>query len=416
LTDGSAVNTYRFIRRDGALIPFHCNGTLILNARGEPSGFAGFGRDISEIQEKERLLRAAKNLAEEATKLKDKFVMLVSHDLRSPVAMIPAALNILRDQLSGKLNEQQARLLERSVSNCEGLINMIDQLLDISRLQTGKIQLARRFIDTHLLVGQVVDSLLALAERKGVTLINETKERTRIHADYNLICEVISNLVTNAIKFTRAGDTVTIYSPADNPGAIAVKDTGVGIPPRLIPDLFRHEVKTTTTGTAGEQGTGLGLPFCKDIMDAHGGSLSVESEAGKGTVFYIEFPIRTPVALIVEDDPLQLEMLSLQITEAGFTVVKAASGFEAIEIIRLSRPDVVITDINMPGMDGIELLGRFKEVFGGKPPPSIALTGSRDKFVLEQAFYAGASDVVNKPVDGNELIPRVNRLLMMESV
>lgn len=415
LTDGSALNTYRFISADGALIPFHCNGTLIVNALGEPSGFAGFGRDISKLLEKERLLRAAKEQAESATKLKDKFVMLVSHDLRSPIAMIPSALNILREQLADKLDETQARLLKMSVSNCERLIEMIDQLLDISRLQTGKIQLARRFIDARLLAGQVVDSLLALAERKGVTLINETKERTRIHADYNLICEVISNLVTNAIKFTRAGDTITIFSPADNPGAIAVKDTGVGIPPRLIPDLFRNDVKTTTNGTAGERGTGLGLPFCKDIMDAHGGDITVESEKGKGSVFYVTLPIRTPVALIVEDDPDQLEMLCLQIKEAGFTVVKAGSGLEALEIIRSSRPDVMITDIKMPGMDGIELLTRFKEVFGGKPPPSIALTGSRDKLVLEQAFYAGASDVVNKPVDGNELIPRVNRLLMMES-
>jgi PAS domain S-box-containing protein len=415
LTNGSAANTYRFIRRDGALIPFHCNGTLILNSRGEPSGFAGFGRDISELQEKERLLRDAKNMAENATLLKDRFVALVAHDLRSPIAMIPTALNILHDQLSGKLNEQQAKLLERSVSTCEGLINMIDQLLDISRLQTGSIKLVRRFMDARSLAGSVVDSLSPLAERKGVTLINETKERTRIHADYNLMYEVITNLMTNAIKFTRAGDTITIFSPADNPGAIAVKDTGVGIPPHIIPNLFHHEVKTTTTGTAGEQGTGLGLPFCKDIMDAHGGSLTVESEKGKGSVFCAVLPIRTPVALIVDDDALHREVLSWHIKGAGYRVVEAASGLEALDIIRLSRPDVVITDITMPEMDGIELLIRLKEASGGKPPPAIAVTASHDKLVLERAFYAGASDIVSKPVDENEFIPRVNRLLMMGS-
>jgi CheY-like chemotaxis protein len=267
-----------------------------------------------------------------------------------------------------------------------------------------------------LLAGQVVDSLAPLAERKGVTLLNETKERTRIHADYNLMYEALTNLVTNAIKFTRAGDTITIFSPVDNPGAIAVKDTGVGIPPHIIPDLFHHEIKTTTTGTAGEQGTGLGLPFCKDIMDAHGGSLTVESEKGKGSVFCAVLPIRTPVALVVDDDEDQREILSWYMKTAGINVVEAASGLEALDIIRSSRPDVVITDINMPGMDGIEFLTRLKEAVGGKPPPAMAVTGSRDKLILERAFYAGAADIVSKPFDENELISRVNRLLMMESM
>lgn len=361
-------------------------------------------------------LDAAKNLAESATKLKDKFVMLVSHDLRSPIAMIPSALNLIYSQLSGKLDETQAKLLKASVSNCERLIEMIDQLLDISRLQTGSVKPAFRFMDAHSLAKQVVDSLSPLAERKGVALVNEIKERTRIHADHSLIYEVISNLVTNAIKFTRAGDTVTIFSPPDNPGALAVKDTGVGIPQHMIPDLFRQEIKTTTIGTAGERGTGLGLPFCKDIMDAHGGTITVESEKEKGSVFCAMLPIRTPVALVVEDDQLQREILAWHVKEAGYAVVEAEGGLEALDALRMSRPDVMITDIKMPGMDGIELLTRFKEAFGGKPPPAIAVTGSRDKAVLEQAFYAGASDIVSKPIDENELIPRLNRLIMLEPV
>ncbi|MBF0293299.1 MAG: response regulator [Nitrospinae bacterium] len=414
LTEGSALNTYRFIRSDGALVPFHCNATLILNALGEPSGFAGFGRDISKLQEKENLLHAAKEQAESATRLKDKFVMLVSHDLRSPIAMIPSALNILREQLADKLDEPQLKLLDKSIVNCERLIEMIDQLLDISRLQTGTVKPFLRFIDANALARQIVETLSPLAERKGVALINAIKEKTRIYADYQLICEVISNLATNAIKFTRAGDTITIFSPEDNPSAIAVKDTGMGIAPHILPNLFHHEIKTTTTGTAGELGTGLGLPFCKDIMDAHRGTITVESERGKGSVFYAMLPARAPVALVVEDDPLQLEIISWHVKEAGFTVVEAGSGLEALDRIMTERPDVMITDIKMPGMDGIELLTRFKEVFGGKPPPSIALTGSKDKLVLERAFYAGAADVVNKPIDENELIPRLNRLLMME--
>lgn len=361
-------------------------------------------------------LEAARNIAEEATKLKDKFVALAAHDLRSPIAMMPTALNILRDQLAGKLNEQQSKLMERCASTCEGLINTIDQLLDISRLQTGSIKPAHRFINAREMAGQVVDSLSALAERKGVTIVNEIKERMRVYADYNLIREVITNLVANAIKFTRAGDTVSVFSPADNQGAIAVKDTGVGIPPHIIPNLFRHEVKTTTMGTAGERGTGLGLPFCKDIMDAHGGSLMVESEEGKGSVFRAVLPVRTPVALVVDGDADQREILSWHVKGAGFSVVEAGSGLEALDIIRSSRPDVVLTDITMPGMDGIELLTRLKEASGGKPPPALAVTGSHDKLILERVFYAGAADIVTKPVDENEFIPRVNRLLTMESL
>lgn len=385
----------------------------VLDDQGRVISVICISKDITGRKQAEIELRQAKEQAESATKLKDKFVALVSHDLRSPIAMILGSLNLLRDEADSKMGVSHKTLLEKSVSTCEGLIKMIDQLLDISRLQTGSIKPDLRFMDARSMASQIVSSLAPLAERKGVTLINETKERMRIHADYNLIYEVISNLVTNAIKFTRAGDTIGIFFPADKPGAIAVKDTGVGIPPHIIPNLFHHEVKTTTTGTAGERGAGLGLPFCKDIMNAHGGSLTVESEKGKGSLFCAVLPIRIPVALVVDDDADQIYILSSHMKRAGINVVEAANGLEALDIIRSSRPDVVITDINMPDMDGIELITRLKEAASGKPPPAMAVTASRDKLILERAFSAGAADVVTKPVDENEFIPRVNRLLMM---
>ncbi|MBF0293305.1 MAG: response regulator [Nitrospinae bacterium] len=375
----------------------------------------GFITDITGRKQAEIELRQAKEQAESATKLKDKFISLVSHDLRSPIAMIQGSLKFLQADLSAQLDPPKAKLMESSASTCDRLVKMIDQLLDISRLQTGSIKLAPRFMDARSMAMQIVSALAPQAEAKGVALVNAITERTRIYADYNLIYEVVTNLLANAIKFTRAGDTITLLAPMDNPGALVVKDTGVGIPPHIIPNLFLHEVKTTTTGTSGERGTGLGLPFCKDIMSAHGGSLSVESEVGKGSAFCAALPVRTPVALVADDDPDHREILSWYVKKAGIRVVEAGNGLEALDIIRSSCPDILITDINMPVMDGVELLGRLKEAFGGKPPPAIAVTSSRDKLLLERAFYAGAADVIAKPVDENEFIPRLNRLLMIES-
>ena len=245
--------------------------------------------DISKSKEAEAALVEAKERAEKATRLKDNFVALIAHDLRSPIGAVLGMLHFLDPGKRAVDEAKQRDFYRQSIGRLNGMVTLIDEMLDVSRFQTGKIELK---MEPHLAFGLTLPAmaLKPSALDKGVELINEVPEDLEIVVDATYIGQVIQNLVSNAIKFSNAGDTVTIFVPADRPNTIAVRDTGLGIPTSMQPDLFRHDVKTTTTGTNDERGTGLGLPLSHDIVQAHGGQLEMESREGEGSVFYVELP------------------------------------------------------------------------------------------------------------------------------
>jgi signal transduction histidine kinase len=234
---------------------------------------------------------ASRDRAESATKLKDKFISLVSHDLRGPIAGVRNSLEVIFNPDEYDFDEKTKKEMVKDVIQVsDRLIAMIDELLDVSRFQTGKIKLSKSQFDAEKAVSDTISNLSPLAVKKGVTLKNELPKEMKLFADQALIGEVITNLVSNSIKFCTKGESVRLFIPAKSPSTIAVKDNGAGIPKSFLPDLFRHEVKTSTIGTEGEKGTGLGLPYCREIMEAHGGSLTVESTEGKGSTFYARLP------------------------------------------------------------------------------------------------------------------------------
>ena len=247
-------------------------------------------------------LRVAKDLAEDATRLKDKFVALVAHDLKSPLSSI---IGLTRIALDDKLNQPVPRhkqILDHLFRSCMQMTQMIDELLNINRLQTGKIKPIRRFFNPRIAMQMTMDILSPLAEEKGIVLVNNISPSTRIYADPPLFDEVARNLLSNAIKFCRKGDRVEAFTPASSPSTVALRDTGVGVDSFALPGIFRQDVKTTTVGTAGERGTGLGLPYCHEIMVAHGGFITVDTKQGEGSVFYAAFPDVKPRILIVDRD------------------------------------------------------------------------------------------------------------------
>ena len=186
--------------------------------------------------------------------------------------------------------ESRAEKIFKAISeSCDNFFDIIDKLLDVSRFHTGDISINLTRVDVKRACQIAVGQVSHLAKEKGIDLSNEAPDDFWIYADESLVNSVLGNLVSNAIKFTNNGDHIVIYSPKNMPNSIAVKDTGIGIDPEIIDDLFKHETKTTEAGTAGEFGTGLGLPFCHDIMAAHGGSLTVESAKGEGSVFIATF-------------------------------------------------------------------------------------------------------------------------------
>lgn len=301
---------HRIVRPDGSERIVHQQITAKLSDDGQLLLLSGTIQDITErkqaedelqryrnhledlVAQRTGELQVAKEQAEQANDLKDKFVSLVAHDLRSPLAGIISALEFLHTDDETPLNEEHAEIVGRLLEIGKSLVQMIEDVLNIGRLKSGKITPKEEQLNVRELVDNILKNLAYLARQKGVLLHNEIPENYNLIADPTLYGEVVQNLASNGIKFCNKGDSIHFYAPEERPGVIAVADTGTGITEDLLPKLFRIEEKTSTAGTAGEQGTGFGLPFSQDIMIAHGGKLSVESELGKGTTFFIELPPR----------------------------------------------------------------------------------------------------------------------------
>lgn len=372
-----------------------------------------------KVEERTTALRMEKERAEDATKIKNKFITLVSHDLRGPLGSVVGLLGMLEQRGKHDLDEtKQAELVSKAGKSLGGLVEMIDQLLDLSRLQTGRISVIKRPVAVRDLAISTFGHYAANAEKKGVRFLNEVPPGMKLFADGALVGEVLNNLVSNALKFCRKGDS--IVAGASGPLTITVKDSGIGIPASVLPDLFKPEVKTTTIGTGGEKGTGLGLPYCHEIMVAHGGDLTVESVEGQGTVFSIRFPPVRPVVLVADDQEVQRAIMKKHILEMkDVEILEAANGLEALEILKTTAVLLLITDLGMPEMDGFELLKEIRAnpllqtlpvIVNSAVSSSVGVSGELID-IRRKVFELGANDFISKPIVPEDFIPRVTRYL-----
>jgi PAS domain S-box-containing protein len=365
-------------------------------------------RDITERKKAEEELLVAKDRAEEATKLKDKFVEMVAHDLKSPFTSMLGCLKLLVERIPPLEDVNNQKIVDIIFKSGDRMLATIDDLLKVSRFRTGQITPQLSFFKGRMAVAVAIQSLSQNATEKGIEIINDVPMDMRLFADQSLFDEILINLLSNAIKFCSRGDRITCFTPPGLSSAIAIQDTGKGIHERNMLNLFKHEVKTSTVGTAGEIGTGLGLPFSHDIIKAHGGKLTVESAPGKGSVFCAELPYIKPIALVVDDDDLALEILREHLESIGLDVVCALNGEKALVALKDKRPHIIITDVNMPTMNGYTLLSLLKNDRATKEIPVIVITAS-DREAREKALMLGADDFVGKPVAIEEFIPRVRR-------
>lgn len=271
--------------KNGDWITFAATGTSYLENPAIRGIIVNF-HDITEI-------KAAKEEAEAATALKDKFVALVSHDLNGPLSAMLGFLRLLHKDRP-PVESKEKSLLGSAINSAENMAALISDILNVSLIKSGKITPRLTFTDAYFLPVRALSALGDQAERKGVTLLNRLPRNTPVYADPELLGQVFQNIISNAIKFCNPGGTVTIFMPDGEPATIAISDTGVGIEPERIGKLFKYDERTSTAGTAGEAGTGLGLPLCHDIVIAHGGSITVESSVGAGSTFSVRLPFMRP--------------------------------------------------------------------------------------------------------------------------
>lgn len=253
------------------------------------------GRYQRSVDERTEELRVAKERAEEATRLKDRFVELVSHNIREPLSTIKGYIQLSRKAKEGHGSNKQGidDWLETSEKITDDLIESVGKILDVSRLQAGNIIVHNSRFNLHQFARRWIEKISLTAEQKEIRIHNEIPHTWELTGDADLLGEVMANLLTNAIKFTRRGGAITVFAQA--PHIIAVKDTGIGVSKNVLPDIFKYEVMTSSTGTAGETGTGVGLPYCQDVMKIHGGLLRVETSP-EGSTFFMEFPAKAAQA------------------------------------------------------------------------------------------------------------------------
>jgi PAS domain S-box-containing protein len=287
---GEAVSTkyeIEIVGKAGQRFTVELN-TRLIHENDRPVGVQGIGRDMTERKRAEKELRAAKDMADEATRLKDKLVTLVAHDMKSPLTGVHGLLQHILARDEGELPDYAKQSLNQSVKSCEKMIKLSEDLVDLGMLRVGKIKPVCEVIDAWPCVIEAISGVEQNAFKKGVSFVNMVPEHSFVFADSKLLARVIQNLLANAVKFSKPGGAVTVFIPEGSPSTIAVKDTGVGIRAEKITGLFEYTGSVSTTGTGGERGTGMGLPLSYEIVKAMGGNLRVESQEGKGSVFFID--------------------------------------------------------------------------------------------------------------------------------
>jgi signal transduction histidine kinase len=246
------------------------------------------GLDITEHKQMYSFLNEARNQAENAINTKNRFVALVAHDLKSPFVSILGMLHrILKKETF--VYEVHRKFLENIIVNGQRMLKMIDNLLDMDRLETGKIKPEPCYFDVSEMICDVFENFSHLAAQKKLNLVNKVPHNTELYADKYLYFVVLNNLISNAVKFSFFGGNIEVsIDSGKEQTRLMVRDEGKGIPVNYINDIFKPDVKTTSRGTSGETGSGLGLVFCQQIMKAHGGSIVIDSCEGHGAIFYVE--------------------------------------------------------------------------------------------------------------------------------
>lgn len=428
---------YRVNRADGSQVWVSAKGRGIFNDTGAVVGMLGFVQDISTRkaaeQENERLYLQA----EESSRLKEEFLATISHELRTPLSAILGWTRMLR---LGQLSEEHtAKALDTIERNARAQAQLIDDLLDVSRIITGKLRMDVRPADPKLFIEAAVEAVRPAAEAKGVRVqkVIDTGP-VSIPGDPVRLQQVVWNLLSNAIKFTPRGGRVQIRSERVNSHLeIVVTDTGQGISSDFLPHVFDRFRQADQKTSRQHGGMGLGLAIVRHLVELHGGTVNASSDGeGLGATFTVSLPI-TPLyridssggrvhpaardllppddgidrlddltILVVDDEPDTRELLRQGLEYCGATVRVVGSASEAMDELVASIPDILISDVGMPGIDGYDLIRHIRDL----PPESggrvaaIALTAYTRTEDRLQALRAGYDMHVPKPVELTELV------------
>jgi PAS domain S-box-containing protein len=394
---------FRIINRLGNLVWVRNKVNIIRDAEGGIQRVYGLVSDITlRKRAEEELKESAENL-KKLNEAKDRFLSIISHDLRTPFSSILGFTDLLLtdETLSEGEKNQYVQYIQDS---SKAMLALVNSLLDWTRLQTGRIKFEPEKLNARELIEKSVSSSAGTALQKQIEVENLIDSSLNIFVDKNLALQVFSNLISNAIKFTSKGDKVIISS---NPVSgsrfmeFSVKDTGRGIKEENLPKLFNIDMKFTSEGTAGEKGSGLGLSLVKEIVERHGGTVKATSEYGKGSEFKLTLPIASNKILLVDNNKTDRILYSkiLKNVTPDYSVDIVSNGKEALDIISSSSPALVITENEMPVMNGYNFILQLIRLNIFNKIPVIVLSGDIDRNISKDYAELGVEYIFKKPVN-----------------
>ena len=429
------------LKKDGTEFPMDLSLTS-WKSEGEIY-FAATMRDITERKETEAALKRAKEQADKANKAKSDFLSSMSHELRTPLNAILGFSQMLQFNPKEPLTEIQTKSVDLIMKGGEHLLELINDILDLAKIESGKIDLSIENIKIMTIIEECVVLVSDMADRKNISIdvIGAEGDIPLIMADFTRIKQVLLNFLSNAIKYNRDDGKVTIS--IGNPGngllRVSIVDTGYGISESLIGDLFQP-FNRLGAETSGIEGTGIGLVVCKQLIESMQGRLGVESEKNTGSTFWFEMPCssvfedmlsstitaeteqqkdvatgipeKQAVILYVEDNPSNLRLMEMIVSRVeGLSLISSHTAELGIEMARSQRPDLIVLDINLPGMDGFEALENLKKYDETKNIPVMALSAAATKRDIEKGNAAGFARYLTKPMQVPEVLGVFNELL-----
>jgi len=424
------------ISKDGRKTPIENRAAPIKTNDGRTAGVVMVFRDITVRRALHAKERRARHEAEEANRAKDEFLAMLSHELRTPLSSILGWATILK---SGDLPlDKASHALEVIERNARMEAQLVESLLDLSRISAGKLKLAMEPLDLSAVVMAAVDSLRPTADAKGVILdARPFGEPIGINGESARLQQVFSNLLSNAIKFTPREGRVQVQSTRlGSQVQIQIVDDGEGISPEFLPHVFDRFRQADSAAGRARGGLGLGLAIVRELVHAHGGTVVASSPGtDQGSTFTVTLPAPAVVqpnketatggtdaeepsisklrVLVVDDDNDARELIGLTLESRGAVVLQASSAREAIEFIRRDAPDVLVSDIAMPQEDGYAMIRKLRAAEREqqrKHLPAIALTAYASASDREQAFVAGYDQHLAKPVHQRELTRAIAKI------